>query len=440
MFSALTDKLQGIFSKAFGRGTLTEENLSDGIREVRLALLEADVHYQVAKKLIHRVKEEALGERVTKAVKPAEQFVKILHDELVALMGSDEAPLTLKGYPSVILMCGLQGSGKTTQSVKLARHLQKQGKRPLVAACDLARPAAVEQLKTLGRQAEIDIFSLEGEKRPLKVADSALAYAKKERYDLLIVDTAGRLHVDKELMEELAQLKKRLKPDEVLFVANATTGQDAVKSAGEIEEQIGITGSILTMLDGDARGGAAISIREITGKPLKFEGVGEKLDDLQVFNPHSMADRILGMGDVVNLVKQAQEVVSEEEAEELQKKLRKATFTYDDYLSQMQKVKKMGSMSKILKMLPLKGIDTSMLGDSDGELGKVESIILSMTPGERRCRHELSMGRRRRIATGCGRDLGEVNRMIKGFNRTKTLFKKGPGKKQFVLQDKNLCR
>ncbi|MGE3954260.1 MAG: signal recognition particle protein [Parachlamydiales bacterium] len=430
MFSLLSDKLQGIFSKAFGGKTLTEENLTEGIREVRLALLEADVHYGVAKKLIQRVKEEALGERVTKSVKPAEQFVKILHDELVALMGSEEAPLNLKGYPAVILMCGLQGSGKTTQSVKLACYLKREGKRVLVAACDLARPAAVEQLKTLGRGVEVDIFSLEGEKRPLAVAESALSHAKRERYDALIVDTAGRLHVDEPLMEELSLLKKRLNPDEVLFVANATTGQDAVKSASEIDGRIGITGSILTMLDGDARGGAAISIREVTGKPLKFEGVGEKPGDLQLFNPHSMADRILGMGDVVNLVKRAQEVVSEEEAEKLQKKLRKATFTYEDYLSQMQKVKKIGSMSKILKMLPLKGVDTSMLEGSDGELAKVESIILSMTPRERNLIDELSMGRRRRIAMGSGRDLAEVNRLIKGFNRTKTLFRKGPGKQQ----------
>jgi signal recognition particle subunit SRP54 len=345
-------------------------------------------------------------------------------------MGSEEAPLQLKGSPSVILMCGLQGSGKTTHSAKLANYLQKKEhrKKVLLAACDLQRPAAVEQLKRLAEPIKVPVFSIEGSKDPLKVAKEALDKAKAEQFDVLIVDTAGRLHIDEELMQQLRQLKEILSPAEVLFVANATTGQDAVKTAAEFDKNVSITGTILSMLDGNARAGAAISIREITQKPLKFEGIGEKIDDLQPFNPRSMADRILGMGDVINLVRKAQEHVDEEESKKLEQKLKKAAFTYEDYLRQMSMVKKMGSFKSLLKMLP--GMpDLGSLDVSEKEFGKLEAMILSMTGEERQEKVELIPSRRRRIAMGSGTHVDDVNRMVKGFKRLKQFFKDMPNLK-----------
>ncbi len=434
MFGNLTEKLQGVFSKIAGKRKLTEENVVQAVREVRLALLEADVNYSVTKTLIQRIKEKAVGQEVVKAVSPSQQFVKVVHDELAALMGDEEAPLAFSSGMTIIMVCGLQGSGKTTSCAKLARFLQKErpGKSTLLVACDLQRPAAIEQLKTLGAQVETEVFSIEGEKNTRKVVKAALDYAKRGKFHHLILDTAGRLHVDEELMEELGELKRLVNPHETLFVANSTTGQDAVKSAEALNSRIEITGSVLTMLDGDTRGGAAISIREVTRKPLKFEGVGEKLEDLQLFNPSSMADRILGMGDIVNLVKTAQEHVSEEEAERMKNKLLKASFTYEDYLKQMQTVKKMGSMKKLLKMLPVQGVDMSMLEGSEGELKKTESIILSMTLRERRGLDELSMPRRRRLAKGSGNGLDSVNKLIKGFKQAKQFMKKAPKMKKMM--------
>ncbi len=430
MFGSLTEKLTNVFSSLAGKKKLTEDNIADAVREVRLALLDADVNYSVVKNFVKIVKEKALGDAVIKSVTPGQQFVKLVHDELVALMGGAEAVLQLNEMPSIVMLCGLQGAGKTTHAAKLAKFLKKKEyqKKPLLVACDLQRPAAVEQLKTLGLQIDVPVFSIPGEKSPLAVAKAALQFAKEQRHDALIIDTAGRLHIDEPLMEELSKLKKLLSPQEILFVANAATGQDAVTTATEFDKQLGVTGTILTMLDGDTRAGAAISIKEMTGKPLKFEGVGEKLDDLQLFNPRSMADRILGMGDTINLVKKAQEHISEEEAKNLEEKMRKASFTYEDYLKQMGAVRKMGSLKGLMKMLPgfskLPDLDTS-----EKEFYKMEAIILSMTPRERQEKDELDMGRIKRIARGSGTSIADVNKLKKSFKKSKLLFKHAPNKK-----------
>lgn len=430
MFGALTDKLQNLFQSLRGKKTLTEDNISDAVREVRLALLDADVNFTVVSAFVKRVKEKALGDAVLKSVTPGQQFTKLVHDELIALMGSEEAPLDLNARLSVILLCGLQGSGKTTTCAKLAAYIGRtfKGKKVLLAACDLQRPAAIDQLKKLGGDIAVPVFHEAGETSPVKMAKNAFAKAEKEGFDVLIVDTAGRLHIDEDLMQELEEIKKVTSPREILFVANATTGQDAVKTAAEFDKKVAITGTILTMLDGNARAGAAISIREVTQKPLKFEGIGEKVADLQLFNPNSMADRILGMGDVINLVRKAEENYSEEESRELEKKLKKASFTYEDYLKQMGMVRKMGSLKSLLKMMPGFG----SLGEvdfSDAEFNKMEAIIFSMTPAERQEKVELEHGRRKRIAKGSGVVVDDVNRLVKGFKRVKQLFKNMPDMK-----------
>lgn len=430
MFGALTEKLQGLFSGLAGKKTLTEDNIAEAVRQVRLALLDADVNYTVVSNFVKRVKEKAIGDAVLKSVSPGQQFTKLVHDELIELMGSVESLLDLKAKLSVIMLCGLQGSGKTTTCAKLAAYIGKteKQKKILLAACDLQRPAAIEQLKKLGDSIGVAVFAADGEKDPQKVAQKAVEKAHAEGYDVLIVDTAGRLHIDEELMGELEAMKKFLEPREVLFVANATTGQDAVRTASEFDKRVQITGTILTMLDGNARAGAAISIREVTQKPLKFEGVGEKIGDFQVFNPRSMADRILGMGDVINLVKKAQENFDEAESRDLEKKMMKAAFTYEDYLKQMGMVRKMGSFKSILNMLPgLGGIGD--LDFSDKEFNKMEAMILSMTLDERQEKEELSFSRRKRIAKGSGVHVDDINRMVKGFKRVKQLFKSMPDMK-----------
>jgi signal recognition particle subunit SRP54 len=431
MLGALTDKMQGLFSKLAGKKKLSEENVAEAVSEVRLALLEADVNYGVAKVFVKRVKEQALGDLVIKSVSPGQQFIKVVHDELVALMGGSEEPLNLSNKPAVIMVCGLQGAGKTTHCAKLAKYLTKKGEcqNPLLAACDLQRPAAIEQLKVLGAQIGVPVFTVPGETDPVKVAKEALALAKKNGHDVLIVDTAGRLHIDDELMKQLERVKSALNPSETIFVANATTGQDAVNAAGEFHKRVEITGSILTMLDGNTRGGAAISIREVTGKPLKFEGHGEKLDDMQLFNPSSMADRILGMGDTINLVRKAQEHIDEDQAKQLEKKIRTASFTYQDYLSQIQMVKKMGSIKSLLGMLPgMNNLKT--LDFDDKEFLKVEAIIQSMTPDERSEKHDLSVPRRKRIAKGSGTTIDDINKLAKSFKQAKQFFKNMPNMKQ----------
>lgn len=426
MFDTLSKKFQNLFS-SFGKNKkITDDNIDEAVREVRLALLEADVNYSVASTFVKRVKEKAIGSELIKSISPREQFIKIVHDELVDLMGKDEMHLNYKSKPSVMMLCGLQGSGKTTTCVKIANFLKKKHKKVLLAACDLQRPAAIEQLKRLASEIHVDVFSIPDETKPSKVVKKAYEKAKDEKYDILIIDTAGRLHIDEPLMEELKDIKNLTNPDEILYVANATFGQDAVKTAEEFDKQVNISGSILTMLDSDARAGAAISIKEVTKKPLKFEATGEKIDDFQIFNPNSMADRILGMGDIINLVRKAKEV-SEEEGEDLDKKVNIKDFTYDDYIKQMSMVKKMGSIKGLLKMIP----GFSGLGDFDlpeGELKKIEAIIKSMTKRERLELDELSHGRRKRLSDGSGTTLDDVNRLVKGFKRIKQFLKNMPTK------------
>ena len=430
MFGSLTEKFRNLLTNLVGKKKLTEDNISGAVRDVRLALLDADVNYTIVSNFVKKVKERALGEAVIKSVDPGDQFIKIVHDELVQLMGADEVPLDLKGSPAVILLCGLQGSGKTTTAAKLAHFLQKKSK-VLVAACDLARPAAIEQLKRLCEAIQVPVFSVAGETNPVKVAEEAVKKARQEQFDVLIVDTAGRLHVDGELMDQLVQVKGVTSPSEILFVANSTTGQDAVTTAAQFDAQMSITGTILTMLDGSGRAGAAISIREVTKKPLKFEGVGEKIADFQPFNPHSMADRILGMGDVVNLVRKAKEEFDEAAAEKLEQKIKKASFTYDDYLQQMKAIKRMGPLKGLLQMLP-GASQLPNLDKSTEEFGKIEAIILSMTPAERLEKVELIPSRRWRIAKGSGTAVDDVNRLAKGFKKMKDLMKSLPKK---ALQD-----
>lgn len=437
MFGNIAETFQNIFSALSSKKVLTEESISEAVRQVRLALLDADVNYSVAKRFIQHIKEKTLGKEQVKAVQAGDQFIKIVHDELKAFMGDEEPSLEVTGHPSIFLLCGLQGSGKTTQAAKLAHYLQKKQKKPLLVACDLQRPAAIDQLEKLGMQIDAAVFVNREEKKPVIIAKAALEKAKKEAFDVLIVDTAGRQHLDEELMKELEKLKKALNPHETLFVANAATGQDAVKTAKAFDERIEITGTILTMLDGNTRAGAAISIKEVTGKPLKFEGIGEKITDLQLFNPHSMADRILGMGDVINLVKRAEENFDKKSAEKIEKKLRASTFSYNDFLKQMRSIKKMGSFKSLLQMMP----GFSGMGDFDmpeKEMAKIEAMILSMTLDERLGLEELIPPRRKRIADGSGVSIDDVNRMVKNFKRIKQMMKKMPGFKKKMAKEGDL--
>ncbi len=430
MQNFLSQKFQGIFSRLTGKHQLTEKNISQAVQEVREAFLEADVSYPVVKVLIDSIKEKALGKKVLGAIKPGQQFIKAVHDELVSFMGSDPAPLNLSADLPVFLVCGLQGSGKTTFVAKLARFLKKSGevKKPLLLACDLQRPAAVEQLKVLGEQIGVTVFSIDGEKDPRVVAKKGLEFAKNGNHDLVIADTAGRLHIDEALMTELKEMKGLLKPDEILFVANATFGQDAVRTAEAFQKELGITGSVLTMLDGNTRGGAALSIRHMTGKPLKFEGVGERVEDLQPFNPKSMADRILGMGDTINLVRKAEEHFDKASMEDMEKKILDASFTYADLSNQFKMMKKMGSLKGLLGMLP--GMGNLDLGELDErKFLHLEAMILSMTNDERNGRVELTMSRRKRIAKGSGTHLDDMNRLVKMYGQAKEFFKKGPNMK-----------
>ena len=431
MFSALTQKFHSIFSSLVGSPQVKESNIKEAIEEVRLALLDADVQWDVAKTFVKRVKEKALGQEVLASVSAGQFFVKIVHDELVELLGKEERELTLEGRPLKILLCGLQGSGKTTHAAKLATFLMKKYKftRPCLIACDLARPAAVDQLRILAEQAGVDFFSLPGEKDPRRVAKKALELSKMSEWDLLIFDTAGRLAIDEPLMQELKGVHEEVDPHHSFLVMNAGVGQDAVRTATKFSKEIGITGSILTMLDGSLRGGAAISLVEVTGKPVYFEGHGEKIEDLRLFHPRSMADRILGMGDTINLVRKAEEHFKEDEVLKMQTKMRNASFTYNDFLKQMQAIKKMGSIRSLLAMMP----GMSQLKDlpvDDSHLTSVEAIILSMTPNEREERVELSMGRRKRIAAGSGTSLDDVNRLVKSFKQAKQFFKHLPSPKQ----------
>jgi signal recognition particle subunit SRP54 len=437
MFDSLTQKFQGIITSLKGKKTLTEDNITDAVRQVRMALLDADVNYSVAGSFVKRIQEKALGKDILKAVSASEQFIKLVHDELVLFMGQQENPIVLQEKLTVIMLCGLQGSGKTTQCAKLAYYLKKKytNRKVLLAACDLQRPAAVEQLKKLATVIEVPVITLSQEIDPIKVAKSAKEKAVSEGFDVLIIDTAGRLHIDEELMQQLIEIKQTVKPQEILFVASAATGQDAVKTAVEFDKHVQITGTILTMLDGSSRAGAAISIQEVTKKPLKFEGIGEKVSDLQLFNPHSMADRILGMGDVINFVRRAEEVTSKEEAEALEKKMLKGSFTYADLLKQMKLINSMGPLKSLLKMFP-GGADLANMDFDEKEFIRRSAIISSMTEKERLEKVELVPSRRRRIADGSGNSIDEVNRMIKEHKRLKQIFKDMPNLQQKMAKNK----
>ena len=427
-FESLSDKLASVFKKLRGKGKLTEQDIKDAMREVRMALLEADVNYKVAKDFIAGVTQRAMGQEVMESLTPAQQVIKIVNDELTELMGGSEAArIHIKSKPpTVIMMCGLQGAGKTTHTAKLAKHFIKEGHRPLLAACDIYRPAAVDQLKIVGEKAGAPVFALPGEK-PEAIAKKAVAHAKDYGNDIVILDTAGRLHVDGDLMAELQRIKENVQVDETLLVIDAMAGQDAVNVAKSFSESTGLDGVILTKLDGDTRGGSALSVRAVTGKPIKFAGVGEKLDDLEVFHPSRMASRILGMGDMMTLIEKAQEAFDEKEAEKLVKR-GPQELTLEDFLSQMQQMKKMGGLQSMLSMLP----GANKLQDveiDENAMKKPEAIIRSMTPRERRNPGILNASRRKRIAAGSGTTVQDVNALIRQFEQAKDMMKKMMGNK-----------
>ena len=437
MFNSLSDNLEGVFKKLRGNSKISEKNISDALREIRLALLEADVEFSVAKDFINKVKEQALGEKVLKSVKPGEQIVKIFQDELTILLGGDQVPLDLNP-PARILMVGLNGAGKTTTSAKLASRLKKEGRRPLLIACDLYRPAAVEQLATLAAQIDVPVFKPEpGEKNLVKVAKQALKWADLENGTVLIFDTAGRQEIDDKLIGELKDLHKFLNPKETLLVADAATGQQAVSVAQHFDEAVGITGIVLTKLDGDARGGAALSMRAITGKPIKFIGEGEKMDDFSVFHPDRMAGRILDMGDIVSMVENMADKIDEEQAMKAAKRMQSGKFDFNDFLSQMQMIKNLGPLDGILGMLPgmknlKKKLPTGLLEGK--KMAHMEAIVLSMTPKER-ARPEIIKGtRRKRIAKGSGTSILEVNRLLKQFGEMRKMFRGKGGKMKQMMQ------
>jgi signal recognition particle subunit SRP54 len=422
MFSQLSDKLQGVFKDLRGHGKISESNINDAMREVRLALLEADVEYKVAKTFISRVKEKAMGEEVLLSVTPGQQIVKIFQDELTTLLGGDSAPLNLD-KPARILMVGLNGAGKTTSSAKLANYLKKQGRAPLLIACDLMRPAAIEQLATLGQQVGVPVFKPEpGEKDVVKTAKQAIAWAEDQRGNIQIFDTAGRQEIDEGLIEEIKRLKEYLQPQEVLLVVDAATGQQAVSVANHFHEALGITGLVLTKLDGDARGGAALSMREVTQRPIKFAGVGEKIAEFEPFHPDRLAGRILGMGDVVSLVEKAAEAIDEEDAARMEKKLRTASFDFNDFLAQFKMMRKLGPLENILGMLPgmsnLKGFSVD-----EKQLKRIEAMVLSMTSQERQRPDILNARRRKRIARGSGTTVTEVNDLLQRFGQMRKMMK-----------------
>ena len=425
MFDNLSERLERSFKILKGEGRITEINIAETVKDIRKALLEADVNYKTAKQFTDEVKAKALGQNVMTAVRPGQLMVKITHDELAALMGGEATDINLKGSPAVILMSGLQGSGKTTFASKLANYLQtKKGKRVMLVACDVYRPAAIEQLRVLGEQINAKVYTGEGESNPVKKAENAIAEARVYGYDVVIVDTAGRLAVDEQMMQEIAAIKTAIKPSETLFVVDAMTGQDAVNTAKEFNDRLDFDGVVLTKLDGDARGGAALSIRSVVNKPIKFIGTGEKMDALDVFHPARMADRILGMGDVVSLVERAQEQYNEEEARRISKKIAKNQFDFNDFLSQLEQIKKMGSMKDLMGMIP--GMDKALKGVeiNDDAFKPVEAIIGSMTPAERANPSLLNGSRKERIARGSGTSIVEVNRFLKQFDQTSKMMRK----------------
>ena len=434
MFDSLSSKLQGAFKNLRGLGKISEDNISEALREVRMALLEADVNFKVAKEFLARVKEKSLGEEVLTSVQPGQQIVKIINDELVTLLGDTNAKLETGGNPTCIMMVGLHGAGKTTSSGKLAKLIKKQGRQPLLVAADVYRPAAMDQLETLGQQVDVPVLALKGEKDVQKIARAAMEEARAQACNVLIFDTAGRLQIDEDLVQELIDLKGLIKPQEILLVLDAATGQEAVSVATHFDEALGITGSILTKLDGDARGGAALSLKSVTGRPIKFVGVGEKLDEFESFHPERMAGRILGMGDVVSLVEKAAEAIEEDEAARMEEKLRKGEFSLEDFLEQMRAMKKLGPLENIVGMLP--GGDAALkdadLDKGQAELRRMEALICAMTPKERRQPNILNASRRRRIATGTGVKVAELNSMLNKFFQMQQMMKK-MGKMQKMM-------
>src|SRR5882724_8573504 len=434
MFDSLSGKLQNAFKNLRGLGKISESNIADSLREVRMALLEADVNFKVARDFIDRIKAKSAGQEVIQTIHPGQQIIKIINDELVELLGSANAALNLSGNPACVLMVGLHGSGKTTSSAKLARLLLKSGRTPLLVAADVYRPAAMDQLETLARQIEMPVFVQKGETDVLKIARGALEFARANNLNTLIFDTAGRLQIDEPLVQELVRLRDLVKPQEILLVLDAATGQEAVNVATHFDKALNITGSILTKLDGDARGGAALSLKAVTGKPIKFAGVGEKLEDFEPFHPERMASRILGMGDVVSLVERAAEAVSEADAKKLEEKMRKGEFTLEDFLEQLRAMKKLGSLESVMKMLPggaeaLKQVD---IGKQEKEFKRMEGMVCSMTPKERKTPVLLNASRRRRIAAGSGVSVTELNTMLNKFFQMQTMMKK-MGKMQKMM-------
>lgn len=423
-FEGLSSRLQSITRKFGGKARVTEQDLKDMLREVKLALLEADVNYKIVKDFIASIQEKALGQDVLKSLTPGQQVVKIVKDELVELLGGTESKINFTpNPPTIIMLVGLQGSGKTTTSGKLANLLRKQGKNPLLVACDVYRPAAIKQLQVVGKQLNIPVFANEDSKDVVHIAKQALNIAISKLNDVVIIDTAGRLHIDEELMEELKKIKTNVKPHEILLVVDAMTGQDAVNVATSFNEEVGIDGVILTKLDGDTRGGAALSVKKVTSRPIKYVATGEKLSDIEVFHPERMASRILGMGDMLSIIEKAEEAFDKEEAEKLEQKLRKQEFDLDDYLTQLRQVKKMGSFSSILKMIP----GMNKLGDikvDDKEFVKIEAIICSMTKKEKRNTKLLNASRRRRIANGAGLTVQDVNKFMNSFEMSQKMMKK----------------
>ncbi len=423
MFEILTDRLNGVFKKLRSRGRLSESNIDHAMREVRRALLEADVNYKVARSFIARVKERALGQEVIKSITPGQQVVKIVNDELIALMGKRNAALQFaETPPSAVMMVGLQGSGKTTSAAKLARLLASQNKKPLLVAADIYRPAAIDQLCVLGEQVGVPVYRAPQETDPVDICTRAMDRARNEDRDVVILDTAGRLHIDAERMDEVSRIRDAVSPSEILFVCDAMTGQDAVSSASAFYETLHFSGVILTRMDSDARGGAALSIREVTGVPIKYIGVSEKVNGLEVFHPDRMASRILGMGDVVTLVEKAQATIDADQAKKVERKLRSASFTFDDFLDQMAQIKQMGPLDQLMKMIP--GMGKSMPQLDERALSHTEAIIYSMTPIERAKPHIINGSRRKRIAKGSGRSIQDVNKLLKQFNMMQKMMKR----------------
>ncbi len=424
MFDNLTDRLEKSFKVLKGEGRITEINVAETVKEIRRALLDADVNYKIAKQFTNNVKEKALGQDVLKSVKPGQMLTKIVHDELVELMGGSKVDINIKENPSIILIAGLQGSGKTTFTGKLALYLKnKKGRHPMLVAGDVYRPAAIDQLKVLGEQVDVPVYTEEGNKNPVQLAKNGIAQAKKEGKDIVIIDTAGRLAVDEEMMKEIKAIKDAVNPHEILFVVDSMTGQDAVNTAKEFNDRLDFDGVVLTKLDGDTRGGAALSIRSVVNKPIKFVGIGEKLDALDIFYPERMADRILGMGDIVSLVEKAQEQYDEEEARKLQKKIAKNQFDFNDFIAQIQQIKKMGNLKDLASMIPGVGKALKNVDIDDDAFKGIEAIIYSMTPEERKNPAIINGSRRKRIAKGSGTNIQEVNKLLKQFDETRKMMK-----------------